>query len=281
MTTLAKTAILHSPSQTFCERWWFGQKCYRTVRIRHHSGRLEPSSKYLADHGITSNGWHLHHHQRCHDFKYMIQTGNKGTWSTASVDVTAPEPVVEPHLSDKELVSNWDFEQNFITDGTEAAYFIGAPTGWTDLTNGAVTPELAKNWGGVGDDGSFGEGESQWLDSAGSPGNIDISTTLAPENDLAEGHTAQLSVSVAAQALSFGSQYTIPDDAELVFNFNGHEVLKINASDFGDDFNTFHTLTADVTGVEGADTLEIYSTHQDAANSGFAIDHVSVHEWLI
>ena len=69
-------------------------------------------------------------------------------------------------------------------------------------------------------------------------------------------------------------------DSLLVFNFNGVEVLRIAASDF-DDFNSFHTFTAEVTGVDGADTLEIYATGQEAANSGFAIDHVSLHEWII
>jgi hypothetical protein len=80
----------------------------------------------LANHGITDN------HDGTYtitsgadDFQYMIKTSNKGTWSTANVDVTAPEP----HLSGTELLQNWDFEQD---NANNANGFIdlAAITGW-------------------------------------------------------------------------------------------------------------------------------------------------------
>ena len=44
--------------------------------------------KYLADHGITYNAANHTYTitSDALDFQYMIQTGNKGTWSTADVD---------------------------------------------------------------------------------------------------------------------------------------------------------------------------------------------------
>src|SRR4051812_30852404 len=45
--------------------------------------------QYLADHGITYNAANHTYTitSGADDFQYMIQTGNKGTWSTANVDV--------------------------------------------------------------------------------------------------------------------------------------------------------------------------------------------------
>ena len=46
---------------------------------------------YLAKHGITDNGdGTFTINAGATDFQYMVQIGNKGTWSTAYVDVTAP-----------------------------------------------------------------------------------------------------------------------------------------------------------------------------------------------
>ena len=50
--------------------------------------------QYMLDHGITKNGDGTYTlTSDANDFKYSVQIGNKGTWSTADVDVTAPDPV--------------------------------------------------------------------------------------------------------------------------------------------------------------------------------------------
>src|SRR4051812_22129966 len=53
--------------------------------------------QYLIDHGIKDNGDGSYTVEAGHDFNYFVQMGNKGTWSTAHVDVAdapEPEPVV-------------------------------------------------------------------------------------------------------------------------------------------------------------------------------------------
>ena len=66
---------------------------------------------YLADHGITDNGdGTFTINGGATDFQYMVQIGNKGTWSTADVDVTAPEPVVEPEPHAGDLLFSEDFD---------------------------------------------------------------------------------------------------------------------------------------------------------------------------
>jgi len=60
-------------------------------------------AEYLACHGIVDNGNGTYTlTSDAIDFDYMVQIGNKGTWSQAHVDVTAPvpPPVVPARHSD-------------------------------------------------------------------------------------------------------------------------------------------------------------------------------------
>ena len=64
-------------------------------------------AQYLIDHGITDNGdGTFTITDGGHDFDYFVQIGNKGTWSQAHVDVTAP--VCEPHAGDNLFTENFD-----------------------------------------------------------------------------------------------------------------------------------------------------------------------------
>jgi hypothetical protein len=78
----------------------------------------------------------------------------------------------------------------------------------------------------------------------------------------------------------------VPDNAYLEFKF-GNEVLHIDLDDFRDahtgsiDYNDFHTFEMDVHGTANPDSLEIIAGGQEQASSGFAVDHVSLQEWLI
>src|SRR5262245_39919001 len=246
------------------------------------SGKDQPDqATYMELHGIRNNGDGKY--TATSDFTYSVQIGNKGTWSTADVDVA--------HLSGKELLNNWNFEQDVIFPDENGSFNLAAiattPTGWHNLATTEAELGHAGYNGGILQ--GFGEEETNWLDTATSPGN----THLSQAADLADGHTAHLSVSVAAQSLLFGNgdghgqgQYVVPNDAYLEFKF-GNDVLRIDLDDFRNsddgpiDYNHFHTFEMDVHGTANVESLEIVAHNQDSAYSGFAIDHVSLQEWII
>ena len=86
----------------------------------------------------------------------------------------------------------------------------------------------------------FGAGESQWLDSAASPGDIKIGTSSQWDPDVRTGVKAQLSVSVAAHSGVFTadngvtSTYQPDADDHLLFKFNDVVVKDITLADFTD-----------------------------------------------
>ena len=70
---------------------------------------IDAQKAYLALHGITANEAFTEFTigAGATDITYMVQIGNKGTWSTADVDVTARRPS-EPHAGD--LLFSEDFD---------------------------------------------------------------------------------------------------------------------------------------------------------------------------
>jgi hypothetical protein len=220
----------------------------------------QPGAKLKADNTLIGDG----------------STFSGNNWShldALNLDVKNWENVHIQHLG-TELVQNWDFEQDQINPG---AYISQTPVSWTNEAPG-ITPEVVK--APYGGQTGFGSGESQWLDSAASPRGIDVSQQM----ELGTGHQARLSVSVSAQDLHLPSgTFTIDPSATLEFQFDGHTVLTLGKDDFAGftDLNHFRTFTADVVGEAGPDHLEIISHGQGGAFVGFAIDHVSLKEWII
>jgi hypothetical protein len=129
----------------------------------------------LTAHGIHDNGDGSYRITgKGIDFDYFVQIGNKGTWSTAHVDVTAPPEApaeVTPHLSGIELLNNWNFEQD---NANNANGFVSVDTvaGWTNEAGGSSPLEVQhQKFGFVT---GFADGEEQWLDTSASPGNVHI-----------------------------------------------------------------------------------------------------------
>jgi hypothetical protein len=155
---------------------------------------------YLTKHGITANSDGSYTiHSGADDFQYMMQTGNKGTWSTANVDVTAPEP----HLGDNLFTENFDGYQETqkFYDPADSSHFVfgtvnlETASGWTN----ASYVELGAN--GYGDIAST-TGEA-WLDTQKSQGQIDISHVFQDTTAAIEGKTAVLSFDVGVQSLDY------------------------------------------------------------------------------
>jgi hypothetical protein len=296
MTTLAKTVILRFKVSDLLAN---DGGSVKDVTKQFVFGTTEADwadqTAYLTKHGITDN------HDGTYtltsgadDFQYMIQTGNKGTWSTANVDVTAPEPVVvDPHLSGNELLLNWDFEADK-ADNANSFVDLNTITDWTNEGTSQPMQIQHENFGFVT---GFAEGEEQWLDTSASPGNIHIGQNF----DLAEGATAKLSVSVAAEDIKYFNGWTTdiyqPDaNDHLLFLVNDEVMLDISLANYTDangtvDWNHFKEFTIDVTGRAGTDHFEIQTTGMDQpidagdgvihGYAGFAVDHVSFQEWII
>jgi hypothetical protein len=231
-----------------------------------------------------------------HDFSYFVQMGNKGTWSQANVDVTTPPPPLDTHHLGAEI-AKWDFEDT-------AAYpqAVNAPTGWQNVAQWAIDNNVNNSYSGtmevVKDDAShlisnYGANESQWLDTAASPGNIWIQLSEANRTtNLAAGHEAKLSFSVSKQQLGDGTGGSnggenshTAEGAYVEFLWNYEVVATVKASDLN-DFNHFHEFEVSVFGKDGDanmehDQLMIRSGGTEFAAQGLAIDHVVLHDWII
>ena len=136
----------------------------------------------------------------------------------------------------------------------------------------------------------YGAGESQWLDTAASPGNIWIQLSDANRTtNLAVDDEAKLVFSVSKQMFGDGSggsnggenSHTDPN-AFVEFLWNYEVVATVHASDL-DDFNQFYQFESKVLHGNDAfefDQLMIRSGGTETTAQGLAIDHVVLDWWI-
>jgi len=221
---------------------------------------------------------------------FLIQShgsgGNGGTTGDGSGyqgllidDVTIRELCGE--LTTKQV---WDFESDVIPTGPGAPglgiFVQTVPVGWT-----GSTVEVQGN--GYGNHSLFGLDETQYLDTAASPGNVSLTTE--PSADVGTGNKAQISISVAAQNLTYpgdGKHYETATDAtfDLVFNAQTVHTFKL-VEMTGTAFKEF-TFSNDVNGqaligVDGTDSISIVSHNEDPNYTGYSVDHISLKEWIV
>jgi hypothetical protein len=212
---------------------------------------------------------------------FGIRAGGNKMVDTSGVFTPAPPP--PPHLGD-ELVQNWDFEKQS-GDIADGGFLQTANV--TDWQNLAGSLELTStNYTGNANTGPMaGSSEKVWLDASASPGDIHLQTVA----DLSDGSSGQLTVSVANQDILYnGQHYTADGDDHLIIKYDGLTVLDIDKSQFADT-NTFHDFTVNVAGTANAELLEVLSTGNTDNVDGngehhgyasFAVDHISLKEWL-
>src|SRR5262245_14488383 len=232
------------------------------------------------------------------DIDYMVQIGNKGTWSEAHVDVTAPEPAppVDTHHNGG-LVAEWNFENHTQANGDE----VGIPTGFWDLSQWVSNYEAQNPGFTFGEDAGTGfagytqvhgvDGQRA-LDTAASPGNIFLQAipegrggAAATMPDLVEGKQYHAEVMIAKQDYSndpalvaSGHDGTDPN-AWVEFRFND-KVLAVHASDIQPS-NEFVKFDLVFDGVAGEDGFSIMSHGTDGDPQGLLIDSIQIHDWLI
>jgi hypothetical protein len=244
---------------------------------------LQDQNNYLASHGITNDG-HGNYTigADATDIDYFVQIGNKGTWSEAHVDVTAPVP----HAGAELFSENFDgYAGSAITDpsnGTAVAEVtdLNAAHGWT----GAQHTELGANgYGGIA--ATSGGASGFWFDTQNSPGGADISHTFTDTTAAVGGTTSVLSFDIGTQNLTFNGQtYATATDASFEFRIDGNAVATFHASDFATPDQLQHfdvNIAASAYGAGNTHTLELVDTSAAPGFTGFAVDSVHVHDWIV
>jgi|EndMetStandDraft_2_1072991.scaffolds.fasta_scaffold48575_2 hypothetical protein len=243
---------------------------------------------YLADHGITDNGdGTFTINAGATDFQYMVQIGNKGTWSTAHVDVTAPPP--EAHAGELLFQENWDDYLSVVDHG---GYWdevnLSAPQ--NSLTHGWVTSdgwntaigEVVKSEGFIGAAPAATSGQG-WLDTQNSPGNIDIVSWFHDDT----GGAFKLSFDLGTYGYDNGVDIgQTAQDATFEIRIDGDKwVHEFKASDFtvGEKMQHFEfTINVGDGDVAGNHNIQLVDSTASQGNyAGFTIDTIQIHDWLI
>ncbi|QIG49428.1 hypothetical protein G5V57_17915 [Nordella sp. HKS 07] len=260
---------------------------------------IEQQKAYLLSHNIVSNAAFTEFTIGVGgtDFEYMVQIGNKGTWSQADVHVTAPvPPPVDTHHNGA-LVAEWNFESHTQANGDE----VGIPTGFWDLSQYSASYEASHPGFSFGEDAGTGfAGYTQVhgvdghraLDTAASPGNIFLQAipegrggAAATMPDLVAGKQYHAEVMIARQdysndpaAVAAGHAGTDPN-AWVEFRFND-KVLAVHASDIqpGNEFVKFDLV---FDGVAGEDSFSIMSHGTNSNPQGLLIDSIQIHDWAV
>jgi hypothetical protein len=249
----------------------------------------DDQAAYMAAHGIIDNGDGTYTLTgNASDFQYMVQIGNKGTWSLADVDVAPGEPVVDPHLGDNLFTENFDgygadTQQTYYDPpGTAvfAAVDLNAANDWT----GASSSELgADGYGDIETTTGIGE-EAFWLDTQNSPGGINITHEFTDTTDAVDGVTSVLSFDVAIQSLDYlGNHYETDPDATLEVQIDGVAVATIGYDDFAivNEMNHYEIPIAAYADLgDDTHTISIVDTSPDASYTGFAVDSIAINDWV-
>ncbi len=237
---------------------------------------------YMAEHGIVKisddNGGTYDIGVGATDFNYFVQIGNSGTWSEAHVTVNAPVP----HTGVDLFTENFDGYAGQMFQDHGATVFevtdLNVASGWS----GAGHTELgADGYGGV--PATSGGAGGFWLDTQNSPGGVDISHGFIDNTAPVAGKTSVLSFDVAKQSLDYqGQHYATDPNAAFTFKIDGVAVATVHASDLAISDQMYHfdfniAAYADP-GIQH--TLELVDTSPDAY-TGFSIDSIHIHDWII
>ena len=243
-------------------------------------------AQYLIDHGITNNNDGTYTITgNATDFDYFVQIGNKGTWSTGHVDVTAPEAHAGPALFTENFDGYGDSVQQTYQDGgvdVFAAVDLTAANQWQSTGSDATKSELGAN--GYGDIETTSGGF--WFDTQNSPGQVNISHAFTDTSAAVDGKTATLSFDAAFQDLDYkGTHYETDVNSGFQFQVDGNVVATVMASDLQFDGDANHNNMvhfefdlADY-GV-GDHTLSLVGIGASGF-TGLAVDSIQINDWVV
>ena len=240
---------------------------------------IDAQVKYLAAHGITAhvqNGAFVSFDigVGATDINYFVQIGNKGTWSEAHVDVTAPDPVPDPVCVVADIAHNGSFEnggaipagQDYALTSLSNWYNSGAADNhievWNQAGLDARTNGLQATGGHVIETDGWGQGN---VDPANGSAVQDV---IGTHVEAVEGKTYTLSFDYASRA-DTPSENGNTDTFDVYWNGEKVGSFDPNASDH------WTTASITVTGGAGTDSLEFRETGSNDAY-GALIDNVKV-----
>jgi hypothetical protein len=230
------------------------------------------------------------------------QEAKTGVLSSLNVDINGWEKifltVMQPHLQTEKV---YDFESDNVASGPYAGQFVQTvPNDWNSAGNALV--EVSGM--GYGNQSNFGAngtayvgpgpaGESQWLDTAASTGNINVTTKDGA--DITTGAKAHIDISVAAQFLEYqGNHYQTSPDATFDLVFNNQTIHTFTLAEIAthtnvnQDGQAFVNFSYDkdangnaLVGIAGDDHISIVAHGQQDQYVGFSVDHVVLSEWTI
>jgi len=249
---------------------------------------------YLANHGITDNHNGTYTIQDdAIDFNYFVQIGNKGTWSEAHVDVTAPEPVQPTyHTGEALFIENFDGYAREVDYGT---------WGTVNLSTGIVGgPAAGHAWavadGNGGWSGVHGEivqehlggGDNNWLDTQNSPGGINITNWFVDPN----GDDFLVSFDLGIRDFGTGPMQEVQHNATLDVLIDGQvakhitydEVLAAAGNQTGQMAHFDFVVDGGNAGQPSGHQIGFVDTtpQVDGGNYiGFSLDSIHVNDWLL
>jgi len=208
------------------------------------------------------------------DFQYMVQIGNKGTWSQGDVEVNAPAP----HLGGTLFLEDFEsYSGTPITDPlttTEVATTVNmSGKGWTNT--GGHTELGYENYGPI--DGATGN----WLDTQNSPGGINITNSFVDSTAAVLGKTAELSFDISTQSLVFNGQlYETADTDHFTFQIDGVTVWEADASDFANPNDMQHVEVDIASYFLAGNNHTLTLIDSGTGNTGFAVDNIKISDWV-
>jgi hypothetical protein len=236
---------------------------------------------YMASHGIVMNAdGTFTITDAAIDFNYFVQIGNKGTWSTAHVDVTAPEPTPEPEPHAGDVLFTENFEGYTIEDdhGGWGVVNLGYG-GWAnpqgsgapgEIVQGSAFPESIQPTSG-----------DHWLDTQNSPGGIDITNWF---ND-PTGGAFRVSFDLGVHDFGEGPLQETNHDAVFQLKVDGVVVETFSYEQLSKPEQMQHfdvVVDSGGDGVAQAHTFSFVDATQSEGNYvGFALDTIQVHDWII
>jgi hypothetical protein len=230
---------------------------------------------YMDAHGIKLNADGVTYTVENGDFDYSVQIGNKGTWSTAHVDVA-------PHEGKLLFADSFEGYTNVQTsDGSGGWAAVELSKGdWTTSSGTGQTEVTHTGYFGVVDssDGNY------WLDTQGTSGGIDIAHQFTDPNG------GQVKVSFDLSTENFApANITAGTDPNAAFQFKIDDtvVATITVQDILtksgglDNKMVNFDFIVDVTAGEHTLHLADVTPADHASPFGFALDNVQVHDWII
>ena len=205
------------------------------------------------------------------DFNYFVQIGNKGTWSTASVDVTAPVPHASATALFAENFDHTPTTQTFLNNGTFVSADINLKgEGWTgtEHTDERGTSSISEV--GVSDvlGGIHATSGQFFLDTQNTKGGINISHEFTDSTAALDGKTAVLSFDIGKMNVDWnGSAFATASDAKFEFQIDGHAVKSFTAAELSSTQLTHFDIdikASDYTGTDDIHTLSLVDTSADA-----------------